>query len=86
MNTNELPGHPGIMPCADSSLCMEEVNLALLSCSLFCNREEIHLSKKAKKSTEKKAWDCLWDRYSAVYMGISKDREFVYSGVGEVCL
>lgn len=54
MNTNELPGHPGIMPCADSSLCMEEVNLALLSCSLFCNREEIHLSKKAKKSTEKK--------------------------------
>lgn len=53
MNTNELPGHPGIMPCADSSLCMEEVNLALLSCSLFCNREEIHLSKKAKKSTEK---------------------------------
>lgn len=35
MNTNELPWHPGIMPCADSCLCMKEVDLALLSSSLF---------------------------------------------------
>lgn len=34
-NTKELPGHPGIMPSAYSSLCMQEVDLALLSCSLL---------------------------------------------------
>lgn len=35
MNTKELPGHPGVMPGADSSLRVEEVDLPLLSCSLL---------------------------------------------------
>lgn len=30
-----LPGHPWVMPSADSGLCVEEVDLALLSCSLL---------------------------------------------------
>lgn len=35
MNTKELPGYTGVMPGADSSLCVEEVDLTLLSCSLL---------------------------------------------------
>lgn len=30
-----LPGNSGVMPGADSSLCVEEVDLTLLSCPLL---------------------------------------------------
>lgn len=75
-NYKYIPWYPRVMPCANSSLRVQKINLSLYCCSLFCeNRWKITERHKSKK---KPTWiNSLFEAISVHCLSVRTRRKYL---------